>query len=143
VTKHLAVILLIGATCGPCFAQNSEQYKTCADKANTQHALHVCANEEATRTDAELNKIYHQLLALAEGQPGAVAKVKNAERAWIAYRKAYLDAMYPGENKQAYGSIYPMEANLRYASLTRKQITALKELVEQYTSLNEQNNPGD
>ena len=45
-----------------------------------------------------------------------------------------MDAMYPAENKQAeYGSIYPMEAGLLRAKLTQRQVTALKELLRQYS----------
>jgi uncharacterized protein YecT (DUF1311 family) len=52
-------------------------------------------------------------------QEEAVAKIKAAERAWITYRDAYMDATYPAKDKQAeYGPIYPMEANLLRAKLT-------------------------
>ena len=35
----------------------------------------------------------------------AVARIGNAERAWIAYRDAYIEATYPAKDKQtAYGS---------------------------------------
>ena len=52
----------------------------------------------------------------------------------LSYRDAYMDAMYPAENKQAeYGSIYPMEADLLRAKLTQRQVTALKELLRQYS----------
>ena len=85
------------------------------------------------RVDAELNDTYQKLLAAARKEPGAVEKIRTAERAWITYRDAYMDAMYPAKDKQAsYGSIFPMEANLLRAHLTRQQIDALKELLKQY-----------
>ena len=60
-------------------------------------------------------------------------RFKAAERAWIAYRDAYMGAMYPAKDKQAeYGSIYPMEADLLRAKLTQRQVTALRELLQQY-----------
>ena len=103
------------------------------DKATTQLAMHVCASEEATRVDAELNDTYQKLLAVARKEPGAVEKIRTAERAWITYRDAYEDAVYPAKDKQAsYGSIFPMEANLLRAHLTRQQIDALKDLLKQY-----------
>jgi uncharacterized protein YecT (DUF1311 family) len=95
--------------------------------------MNACASEEAARFDAELNNVYHKLLSQAESQEQAVAKIKTAERAWIAYRDAYMDAMYPASNKQAeYGSIYPMQADLLRAKLTKRQVAALKELLGQY-----------
>ena len=44
-----------------------------------------------------------------------------------------MEAMYPAKDKQAeYGSSYPMESNLLLTKLTQRQVTALKELTEQY-----------
>ena len=57
----------------------------------------------------------------AASPPEAAAKIKTAQRAWIAYRDAYMGAMYPAKDKQAeYGSIYPMEADLLRAKLTQR-----------------------
>jgi hypothetical protein len=49
-----------------------------------------------------------------------------------------MDAMYPAKNRQAeYGSIYPMEADLLRAKLAQRQVTALKELLHQYSGVSE------
>jgi uncharacterized protein YecT (DUF1311 family) len=102
-------------------------------RANAQSEMNVCANEEAVRVEAELNEIYHKLLSKVASQPEAIERIKTSERAWIAYRDAYMDAMYPAKDKQAeYGSIYPMEFDLRRAKLTKQQVAALKDLLEQY-----------
>lgn len=94
--------------------------------------MNACASDEAARADTELNEIYQKVLAAAEKQEEALAKVKASQSAWIAYRDAYMDAMYPAKNKQAeYGTIYPMEANLLRAKLTQRQVIALKELLQQ------------
>lgn len=130
--KHLAVVFLIASL--PSLAQNSEQYRTCNAKAKTQGEMNVCASEEAARVDAQLNDVYRKLLSQAASQQEAVAKIKAAERAWITYRDAYMDAMYPAKDKQAeYGSIYPMEADLLRAKLAQQQVVALKELLQQYS----------
>ena len=130
--KYLAMVLLIASL--PGLAQDSPRYLACNKKAKTQGEINACANEEAARVDVELNDVYRKLLSMAAAEPEAVAKIKAAERAWIAYRDAYMDAMYPARDKQAeYGSIYPMEAELLRAKLTRRQVTALKELLEQYS----------
>jgi uncharacterized protein YecT (DUF1311 family) len=133
--RCLALVLFLVLSSFPSLAQYSQQYSTCSDKAKTQHEQHVCASEEAARVDAELNDIYNALLSRAASQPGATAKIKAAERAWVAYRDAYIDAMYPAKDKQAeYGSVYPMEVNLLLAKLTRQQVAALKELLRQYSN---------
>jgi uncharacterized protein YecT (DUF1311 family) len=118
----------------PSLAQDSAQYLACNGKAKTQMEMTACAREEAARVDAELNEVYRKILARVGKQEEPVAKIKAAERAWIAYRDAYMEAMYPAKDKQAeYGTIYPMEADLLRAKLTQRQITALKELLEQYS----------
>ena len=132
--KYLSLVFLLAAL-HPGLAQDSAHYRSCKEKAKTQIELNVCASEEAARTDAELNEVYRKLLTEAGKQEEAVAKIKAAERAWIAYRNAYMEAMYPARNKQAeYGSVYPMEADLLRAKLTQRQVTALKELLQQYSS---------
>ena len=129
--RYLAIVFLIASL--PALAQDSAQYRACNGKAKAQMEMNACASDEAARVDAALNDVYRKLLSKAASPPEAAAKIKAAERAWIAYRDAYMDAMYPAKDKQAeYGSIYPMEADLLRAKLTERQVTALKELLQQY-----------
>jgi uncharacterized protein YecT (DUF1311 family) len=138
--KYLSVVLL--AMSLSCFAEDSAQYHACSEKAETQAEMNACASEEAARVDVELNEAYRRLLLQATNQEKAVAKIKAAEEAWIAYRDAYLEAMYPARDKQAeYGSVYPMQADLLRAKLTRQQITSLEELRRQYSG--ERSGPSD
>jgi len=132
--KYFVTGLLFGLGCIPSFAQGSDQFRTCNEKAKAQVEMNRCASDEAARTDAELNDTYRKLLSQAASQENAVAKIKIAERAWISYRDAYVDAMYPAKDKQAeYGSMYPMEVDFLRAKLTRDQIAALRELLQQYS----------
>ena len=129
--KYLPIAFLLVSA--PCFAQDSAQYRACSDRAETQARMNMCASEEAARVEAKLNDIYRKLLSQAGGREGAVAKIRTAETAWIAYRDAYMEAMYPARNKQAeYGSMYPMESNLLRAKLTQRQVIALGDLLQQY-----------
>ena len=112
---------------------NSEQYTRCVEKASTQNAMHICANEEARRTDVELNDTYQKLMSVVRDEVAALEKIRTAERAWIVYRDAYIEAMYPAKDKQAaYGSAFPMEVDLLRARLTWQQTAALKDLLKQY-----------
>jgi uncharacterized protein YecT (DUF1311 family) len=114
--------------------QYSEQYRICNQQAMTQSAMHTCASEEAARVDVELNNVYQTLLKRSSSRPGAIQKMKRAERTWVTYRDAYIEAMYPAPDKQAaYGSIYPTELNLLRADLTRDHIRDLRRLLEQHT----------
>jgi uncharacterized protein YecT (DUF1311 family) len=136
----LIVFLLLTAT--PGFNEESAPYRACNDKAKTQREMNACAAEEAARVDSELNEIYRKLLSKAASQHAAVEKIKTAERAWVVYRDAYIEAMYPAKDKQvAYGSIYPMEVDLLRAKLTGRQVTALKELLQEYNAANSETMP--
>jgi uncharacterized protein YecT (DUF1311 family) len=132
--RYVSVVLFVALSSLPYFSQTSEQFRACGEKAKTQAEMNVCANQEAARVDAELNDIYRKLLSEAARQPEAVAKIKAAERAWIAYRDAYIDAMYPAKDKLSeYGSIYPMEVDLLRAKLSQQHVQALKEVLKHYS----------
>lgn len=127
----VAAVFLIGAL--PAIAQGSAQYRACNDKAKSQDDMNACASEEAARVDAELKVVYSKLLLKAAIQPEAVAKIKASERAWIAYRDAYMEAMYPAKDKQAeYGSVYPMEADRLKAELTRQHVASVEAMLRKY-----------
>jgi uncharacterized protein YecT (DUF1311 family) len=132
--KCLMVAFLMTVISFACFAQDSAEYRACSDKANTQSEMTACASDEAARVDAKLKTKYRALLARVTSQPEALAKIKAAERAWIAYRDAYIEATYPAEDKAIeYGSIYPLDVNLLRAKLTRRQVAALEDMLLHYT----------
>jgi uncharacterized protein YecT (DUF1311 family) len=129
--RYFGTALLLVVVSGSIHAQESPEYRACSDGAKTQVAMNACANDEAARADKQLNDVYRTLLQRTTDTTAAT-KIKVAERAWITYRDAYIDAMYPAENKQAeYGSVYPMEVDLLRAKLTRIQIAALQDLSQQ------------
>jgi uncharacterized protein YecT (DUF1311 family) len=72
------------------------------------------------------------LIHAVVGCPETLAKVRTVERAWIAYRDVCLEAIFPVKAKQAeYGSIFPTDADLFLADLTRQQtimLTILREI---------------
>jgi len=131
--RILPAVILTAIASGTLLAQDSGQLDRCMDKANTQSEMNSCANEEVLRVEAELKDLQQKLALAARKEAGAIDKIGAAARAWITYRDAYLEAMYPAKDKQAaYGSIFPMEIGLLRAKLTREQIRALSELLKQY-----------
>jgi uncharacterized protein YecT (DUF1311 family) len=116
-----------------CSSQESKQLHDCFQKEMSQTGMDRCASEEAARADTELNSVYQRLLSKAERVPGASEKIKDSEKAWIKYRDAYIEAMYPEEDKQAaYGTVYPMEVDLLIATLTRKHTEEIQNMIKQY-----------
>jgi uncharacterized protein YecT (DUF1311 family) len=107
------------ATTGLTFAADSDD-----EPVQTQAEMNQEAAADFQKADAELNQIYKQVRAGldADGQ----AKLKTAQRAWLAYRdaEAELEAA-PNEG----GSIYPMiVANVK-ARLTEARVKELKEVL--------------
>jgi len=75
------------------------------------------------KSDAALNDAYKKILTEYSKDAQFLQKLKSAQRAWVAYRDAHLDALYPAADKQAeYGSMY-----------TTCRCAALEELTEQRT----------
>ncbi len=132
--KYAIVALLLALSSFASFAQDSAEYRACSEKANTQAEMTACAGAEAKRVDAKLNSTYRALFAKVESQLEAIAKIKAAERAWVAYRDAYIEATYPAKDKATeYGSMYPLEVVLLRAKLTQRQVTALEDMLQRYT----------
>jgi uncharacterized protein YecT (DUF1311 family) len=104
------------------------------EKATSQSLMTACASDEARLADTELNSVFQALLSAARSQQRAVENIRNAERSWIVYRDAYVDAVYPASNKQeAYGSSFAMEVDLLRARLSYRQIDAIKGLMAKYS----------
>jgi hypothetical protein len=87
------------------------------------------------RVETGLEEVHKRVRLAASKHSGAVEKLEVADKTWIAYRDAYIDAMYPADDKQAvYGSMFPIEVALLRAELALRQIAALKELLKHYSA---------
>jgi uncharacterized protein YecT (DUF1311 family) len=132
--RFFVVVFYVIACIVPAQAQPSSVYDACIAKAMTQTAITSCAAEELTRAGRALNIVYAKLIRAVADRPETLAKVRTAERAWITYRDAYLEAVFPAKAKQAeYGSIYLMEADQFLADLTRQQTIALTYLLKAHS----------
>jgi uncharacterized protein YecT (DUF1311 family) len=105
----------------------------CMNSATTQTELNLCAGEKLRQADTELNSVYKQLLAAAQKDRLAVAKIRTAQRAWLTFRDAQLEAVFPSKNKQVeYGSMYPMcDAGLA-TKMTLQRISELSRMLRQW-----------
>jgi uncharacterized protein YecT (DUF1311 family) len=94
--------------------------------SNTQFELNRCAARARDRADAELNKVYRELMKDA----GATerAKLRAAQLAWIKFRDAHCDYTSVG-NKG--GSIYPMVYSFCLAGVTKARVEQLQEILRE------------
>ena len=67
--------------------------KECGDYSTTSD-ISGCFCTEAKKADTELNKVYQEVLKTYKKDPKGLAKIKAAEKAWIAFRDAYLESFY-------------------------------------------------
>ena len=86
---------------------------------------------EFGKVDKELNAIYQKILTEYTGDQEFIAKLKAAQRAWLKFRDAEMEALFPLQEKgYSYGSIYPMCHSIWLANLTQDRITQLKKWTE-------------
>jgi uncharacterized protein YecT (DUF1311 family) len=100
-------------------------------RAQSQAELNREACAQYKVADDELNKIYAQILQEYKTDAAFVGSMRAAQRAWVAFRDAHLEAMYPGADKQLqYGSAYPMCRCYALAEVTRERAEVLRRWVE-------------
>lgn len=126
-------VLFLAGCLSIAFAQSGSQKSSITSKdcgaAATQLEMNQCAAAEEKNSEAELNRVYEQLLSRAS-DPLYRKKVEAAQKAWIAYRDAELEAKYPADDKRGhYGSIYPMCFANDRTDLTRQRIQELNALL--------------
>lgn len=110
--------------------QHQQSLADCEKTAQTQTDLAECGSADYKTAVNELNRTYEQLLKKAASDPVAVEKIKAAQTAWVGFRDAQIAALYPAADKQrAYGTVFPMCADLAMADLTRERTKMLKHML--------------
>jgi len=78
------------------------------------------------KADVELNRIYQKIMRDYAEDKNFIQKMKIAQRAWIAFRDAHLDSVYPeSDSLSHYGNVNPMCRCVILESLTRDRINLL------------------
>ncbi|MGO8793671.1 MAG: lysozyme inhibitor LprI family protein [Candidatus Sulfotelmatobacter sp.] len=122
-----ATLLLLPLT----LAASQSKENPCWKKAVAQSELNSCAAQDSSAADAELNRVYKDLLLKNKGDDNATKKLKDAQRAWIAFRDAELEALYPAQDKQReYGSIYPMCYAMVASAMTKERTAQLRRILQ-------------
>ncbi len=111
-TTLLATIALVGAS--------HAQTKTAA-------ATEGC--DEYAKADAELNKVYTDVLREYAKDKTFIAKFKQAQRAWLAFADAHLESLYPN-GAAAYGSVNRTCRCAVKTDLTRERIEQLQQWLD-------------
>jgi uncharacterized protein YecT (DUF1311 family) len=114
------------ATPEPATMQDDADREDPCPGSNTQHELNQCAARARDKADAELNKVYRELIK--DTGTTERAKLRAAQLAWIKFRDAQCDYESIG-NKG--GSIYPMVASFCLARVTTARTKQLQEILRE------------
>jgi len=96
-----------------------------------QATLNASVGKELEKADAMLNAVYQNILTKYANDQEFIDKFITAELAWLAYRNAELEAIFPRQDKlTAYGSSYPLSYNLVKAELTWERVGKLNQWLE-------------
>lgn len=131
-TKLIAVSLFLFLSAGVVGVGSAQQPKKdpCHDEEAftrmSQQEMNDCARKGFEQADAELNKVYKELMK--QLPPEHQAKLKTAQLAWLKYRDATCECVaFPNEG----GSIYPLIYNGCRGSVTQNRTKELKEMLEE------------
>jgi uncharacterized protein YecT (DUF1311 family) len=101
---------------------------------DTQVDMNVCSYKLLESYDKKLDTAYSKLIALVRSSPAVLKQVQAQEKSWVAYKRAYMEAAFPGKNKQLeYGTMYPLQRNLLEAGLVRDHLGDIQSLILAYT----------
>lgn len=106
-------------------ARADEQEDPCPG-ARTQQDLNQCASRAFQRADAELNKLYQQLMK--DAGAGERAKLRAAQLAWIKFRDAHCEYEAFGNTG---GSIYPMVYGFCLAEVTGERAKQFRDTLKE------------
>ena len=95
------------------------------DDARTQLEMNECADREYRKADAELNRVYQELVRASGGTD---AKLKAAQLAWIKFRDA--ECNYKASFNEG-GSMQPMTYSFCLADLTTGRTKQLRDSLKE------------
>ncbi len=119
-TALCALLLALPLLAASAKTQKERQVQPCEGYGSQAEAT-GCAHREYQAADAELNKVYKQLVSKLDA--GQQEFLKKAETAWIKYRDAdceYEDSFYAG------GTMRPMINYFCMARVTRARTAELR-----------------
>ncbi len=93
--------------------------------SQSQTEMNIEACNKCKKADQKLNLIYKKILTEYKEDTIFIRKLIIAQKAWLAFRDAHLDAYYPDTTSMFYGSVNPMCRCIILEELTKKRINEL------------------
>ena len=102
---------------------NSPTYTQCMDNASSTVAMSGCIQAETKLQDAQLNRVYKQLLAKLEAAPQK--SLRDVQRQWIAYR----DGNCKFHVQASGGTMAQLEGAMCVMDMTRERAAELERVL--------------
>lgn len=102
----------------------------CAYASQSQGDMNRAACADQKDAEQKLNKVYAQILAKHHADKAFIEYMKQSQRAWLAYRKAKVNSLYPHRNSAEYGTVYPMCHCSGVAEMTVARVRELEQWTE-------------
>lgn len=123
----ITAFFLLTTSVGRCQSPENPCWKTALAQSEMNH----CADLDARAADADLNHVYQQLLSKLKDDAVATKKLRGAQRAWVAFRDAHLQELFPADDKQReYGSMFPMCYSQVETAITKERTAQLRRMLE-------------
>ena len=118
-----ALTVMLALSAAAASAEESRPYPvTDCGKFTTQMDLNKCAEDNLQSADRALNKIY-QALAAQQDDPASKQRLRQAQRAWIAYRDR--ECAFEVGPQETGGTIWPTENSGCLEQITATRIREL------------------
>jgi uncharacterized protein YecT (DUF1311 family) len=101
--------------------------------AGSQPELNACAADDFKKADKELNATWQALLRKEADDKVFIAKLRTAQKAWLAFRDAELAAHFAcdsDDSRVCWGSMEGMSFMMRKKDLTQQRTKMLKDMLE-------------
>ena len=101
-------------------------------RAGSQSQMVACAGEDVEAADKELNSVYKALLQCASHDKLFIDRLRAAQRLWIQFRNAELEAYQPVDDEAGeasstkWGSMYPLTYLSVKKTLTEERTEQLR-----------------
>ncbi|WP_304898417.1 lysozyme inhibitor LprI family protein [Methylicorpusculum sp.] len=129
INTNLAVITILLL---PAYsAMSSDAVQSCNDGAQTQLDINHCGSLDFQSADKELNAVYKAVLEQHKTNIKFLEKLKAAQRAWLKWRDAEMEAVYPEKDAPSYyGSSFPACRNTQLSNLTQERTKQLQKWLD-------------
>ena len=106
----------------------ADPIQACYDKARTQPELTHCSGLASQQADKELNAVYQAVLKRHTADRVFSEKFKAAQRAWLKWRDAEMEAIYPDSDQpqRRYGSSFSYCRGNQIEAITRERTKQLR-----------------